>query len=139
MLTSLPLSERVEAFLSQERPIGQLLDTQQVMSLALAAVRFYHGYARLEEGYPGLPSRDPPCHEAEIWLDESVMLSDSEWAIIRPLFLAYVERETALMLEASRGLGVDVYGRTTSEIANDIALLEQDLPKKAFYCPVISL
>ena len=34
----------------------------------------------------------------------SLDLSDSEWALIRPLFLLYVERETALHLEDTRGL-----------------------------------
>lgn len=138
MLTRLTLAERVEAFIASERPIGQPLDDAQIMAQALAATRFYHGYAALE-GFPGEPITEPPCRETDFWLDESILLSDSEWAIIRPLFLLYVERETALMLEASRGLGVDVFGRSTSEIQGDITLYEGELAHKAFFCPIITL
>ncbi|KVN83499.1 hypothetical protein [Burkholderia ubonensis] len=60
-------------------------------------------------------------------------ITDGEWGIIRPLYLLYVERENARGLEASRGLGVDVYGRTVDQVEADIRQYEtQDLPRLAF-------
>jgi hypothetical protein len=68
-----------------------------------------------------------------------VTLTPSEWAIIQPLFNAYVDHENALRLEASRGLGLDVYGRSSSELASEIKQLEMDLPRKAFYQSIASV
>lgn len=66
-------------------------------------------------------------------LDSDTDITDSEWAIIKPLFLLYVERANALALEASRSLGVEVYGRLVDTIENDIQRYEQvDMPRLAF-------
>ena len=59
--------------------------------------------------------------------------------MIRPLFVLYVERETAVQLEASRALGVEVFGRTVSEIDGEITQYESMLPEKAFCQPVITV
>lgn len=128
------IGERVTRLVEAERPI-QLLPVTQVLELALAATRFYVGFADLgawqREAEAWLPV--PPAVEAGTCLDES------EWALIRPLLLLYVERETAFQLEASRGLGVEVFGRSTSEIAGEIAAYEAELPKRAFSQPFIFL
>lgn len=113
------LASRVLRFITEERPAGVILSVPEVTALAISATEFYAGYAEILS-IPGV-------------VDENTVLSLSEWAIIRPLFLLYVERETALQLEASRGLGVDVFGRTSSEVAADIALLEAKIPKDAFF------
>jgi hypothetical protein len=55
------------------------------------------------------------------------------------LFLLYVERETALQLEASRGLGLDVFGRSSGEVAGDIAQAEAEMPHRAFCKPIVSV
>lgn len=73
------------------------------------------------------------------WLDENTVVTQGEWGFIRPLFMLYVEREQSIQLEASRNLGVDVYGRSTSEIDQDIARAEGDIPERAFLQPVISV
>ena len=62
-----------------------------------------------------------------------IWLSHSEWAIIKPLFYLYIERENALHLEASRVLGVDVYGRSVSEVKGDIANYHDQMHLKAFH------
>ena len=59
--------------------------------------------------------------------------------LIRPLFLLYVERETALHLEDTRGLGADVFGRASAEVAGDITALEGDYPRRVFYRPVVTV
>jgi hypothetical protein len=73
------------------------------------------------------------------WVDGTTVISQSEWAVIRPLFLLYVEREQALYLESTRAFGSDVYGRSSSEIMSDIDRAELDLPGNAFVQPVISV
>jgi hypothetical protein len=72
-------------------------------------------------------------------IDSTVALTTSEWAIIQPLFNAYVDHENALRLEASRGLGLDVFGRSVSELAGAITQIEAELPRKAFYQAFISV
>lgn len=120
------LSQRLVEFW-QAHPIGIVLDADQVRALAVKAMRLYHGYSRLEL-----------CRiigeEIELEdLDPDFCLTESEWAIIRPLFELYVERENARFLESSRGQGLDVYGRGTSEIQGDITQYEMELPHKAFF------
>lgn len=72
-------------------------------------------------------------------LTEDTMVSPSDWAIIRPLFLLYCEREQALMLESSRVMGVDVFGRSSSEVLQDINTAEAELPQKAFIQPAFTI
>ncbi|QFY42764.1 hypothetical protein F6R98_10615 [Candidatus Methylospira mobilis] len=114
-------------FSKDERPIGIVIDPETVLRQALAATRMYAGYGVLECGNTG----------AEITADTD--LSDSEWAVIRPLFLLYVERECAIHQEASRAMGLETFGRMSSEISGDIALAEQNLPGQAFCYTVITV
>jgi hypothetical protein len=58
---------------------------------------------------------------------------------VRPLFILYVERENAVYLEASRSLGVDVYGRSASEIAQDIVQKETDVQRLMFCMPIVTV
>jgi hypothetical protein len=60
------------------------------------------------------------------------VITPSEWAIIMPLFEAYIDMESGLRLEASRGAGADVYGISVSEASQRISQIESDLPFKAF-------
>jgi hypothetical protein len=137
MSTVRPISERVQAFLDLERPTGVMLDPVSVTAQAIAAATFYRGFALLEEHWGRL--EDDPLAPPLMELDGNTLLTDSEWALIKPLFLLYVERETALMLEASRGLGVDVFGRATSEIAGDITAIEQEMAHRAFVYPAFTV
>jgi hypothetical protein len=64
-------------------------------------------------------------------------LTDGEWALIRPLYMLYIERANAVALEASRTLGVEMYGRTVSEIQQDIDREEKEnIPRLGFSCDV---
>lgn len=133
MLT-LPLRDHVGQFTENERPI-QLLQSDQVLQLGVAALRFYAGYARLEADYEHDEARMPQ----RLGYDGETCLSLSEWVIIKPLFFLYVEREEARQLEASRGMGIDVFGRSSSEIAGEITVLEADMGRKAFSYPIVSV
>lgn len=134
------LSDLIEGFLDPY-PAGIVLDKLTVEKLLKKAVRHYAGYAVLS----GLPPHDPEVDvhspvTAGSEIDEpDFQLNQSEYAIIRPLFEKYVERENAVHLEASRGMGLDVYGRTVTEIDQDITQLEADLSQKAFVEPFVTV
>lgn len=129
------LTEIVTAYLQEEaRPVGLMLDDAFVMRCLRKAVRFYCAYAKLTS--PDVADdgiHDPISASNEAAPDpQDFDLNPSEFGIIRPLFDLYVEHENAVMLEASRGMGADVFGRTVTEIQQDINLAEAELPKKAF-------
>lgn len=112
------LSGHIAAFSDNERPLGTVLTDSILLAMGVAAVSRYSGYAAL---------RSAPEE-----INGDTDLSMGEWVIIRPLFLLYVERENALYLEASRGMGLDPYGRTVGEITADITAYEGELPRLAF-------
>ncbi|HEY4529163.1 MAG TPA: hypothetical protein VIG97_02355 [Luteimonas sp.] len=120
------LTDLAELFAGSERPAGNLLSPEDILAQAVAATRMYAGYGKLST---------PPDGDIGAY----TVVSVSEWAVIRPLFLLYVERENALQLEASRGLGVDVFGRDSVSVAADIMQAEMELPVKAFCRPILTV
>ena len=124
------LADLAQTFATQERPAGNLLDEETVLAQAVAATRFYAGFAALRAHEGAMPAPD---------IDGDTAITTSEWALIRPLFLLYAERETALQLEASRGMGIDPFGRSASEIAAEITQAEADMPHRAFFQPIITV
>ena len=86
------LSERAQQFAGTERPAGNLLDIEQVTAQAVAATRMYAAYGKLRA--QDIVDNVPP-------IDADIAVTNSEWGVIRPLFMLYVERENALQLEAS--------------------------------------
>src|SRR5438094_50133 len=61
--------------------------------------------------YGGTPRACPPPADPgpPLPLTFEVDLTDGEWALIRPLYMLYIEKANAVALEASRTLGVEVY------------------------------
>lgn len=121
----------VDDFLMNERPDSIVLDPATVLSKAVAATKFYAGYANLEVN----DGVDPPLPA----IDANTVISYSEWALIKPLFMLYTELETSTQLEASRGLGVDVFGRSSSEVQQEINQYQMELPQKAFLQTIITV
>ncbi|GAB4059182.1 hypothetical protein [Uliginosibacterium sediminicola] len=119
------LSEHVTRFSEGERPVGILLDAPTVLAQAVAATRFYGAFAQLAD--PALT------------VTADIDVTDDEWAIIRPLFVLYVERESVLQAEGSRMMGIEAFGRSSGEVAADITALETDLPMRAFCQPIITV
>jgi hypothetical protein len=119
----------VTDFMTNQRPVGNLLDADIVTAQCLAATLYYAGYSDLAE-WRNLPVTDPITAYPDI--AETTVLNESEWAIIKPLFMLYLERENALYLESSRGMGVEQFGRTSSEVIGDINNYELEMPHKAF-------
>lgn len=124
------LTQLVAEFMASRLTGGLVLAEPDVTKALVKAVRFYAGYAEIKY-FVNAPTLSQ--------IDSNVTLTPSEWAIIQPLFNAYADHENALRLEASRGLGLDVYGRSSSELASEIKQLEMDLPRKAFYQAIASV
>lgn len=132
------ISDLINSYLDP-LPVGLVLDRTDVEKALKEAIRFYAGYATLS----GLPLAADGIHSdinATNGIDDPEFeLNHSEWSIIKPLFERYVEKTNQVALEATRGMGLDVYGRTVSEIQMDIATLEAEMPQKAFYEPFFSV
>lgn len=122
------LTSLVTRFVEKERGAANILPSESVTAQAVAAVSYYAGFAaltNLEEGAA---------------IDESVDITVSEWAEIRPLFVLYVERETALQMEATGILSAGGgYGRSSSEVGGEIAQIEADMPRRVFFHPVVTV
>jgi len=139
-------------------PYGLILDDSELEIQALVAVRQYMGWGSidsLENGKPEPLNMDPlfaldripgPQPRPFIAFPNQGKDSDpcaptietditfSEWAVIKPLFMLYVEKANAFALEASRVMGVEVFGRAVDTIENDIQRYEQiDMPRLAFF------
>ena len=125
------IADLAAEYAQEDRPTGIIIDDAQVVRQLIAAARLYAAYGALQHGTAPVPTFDDITEDTE--------LSLGEWGMIRPLFVLYVERETAVQLEASRALGVEVFGRTVSEIDGEITQYESMLPEKAFCQPVITV
>lgn len=131
------IADYVDRFVTDERPAGNLLDDAAILAQAIASANYYAGYADLET-HLAIPIADPAPIPPTPYpaIDDLTEISVSEWAIIRPLFLLYIEREQALQLEASRGMGIDPFGRSSSEVAGDITQYELEIQHRAWFQPV---
>lgn len=116
------LADWASDFQRNEPAAASIVDPPKVAALAVSAARYYAGYAALAS------APNPITDQTEV--------SESEWAVIGDLFRLMVERERALMLEATRGLGADPYGRSAAEVAQDITALKERIPLLAFHQPV---
>jgi hypothetical protein len=125
----------VTEFMASRYTGGLVLTDVEVTTAMVKAVRFFAGYASLAH----FANQPTPITPTVTQIDSTVALTTSEWAIIQPLFNAYVDHENAIRLEASRGLGLDVFGRSVSEMAGEIKQLEADLPRKAFYQAIVNV
>lgn len=126
------LSEIITGFM-ENLPAGMVLGESDITRCLKKSVRLYAGYATIRS----VVIAEGDIHTLvdasdSISADQDFDLNQSEYAIIRPLFELYVESQNATHLEASRGLGVDVYGRTVSEIGQEILQKEMDFPKLCF-------
>lgn len=119
---------------------GLVVGDDDVSRMGVNALRFYAGWGDIRSLSPvfdadGNPSVLKPTLADSI--DEFTELTDGEWAIVKPLLCLYVERENARALEASRGNGVEVFGRAVSEVEQDIRAYETELlPRLAFSCQI---
>lgn len=122
------LASLVARFVDSERGAANILPPESVTAQAVAAVSFYAGFAELTYLADGEE------------IDESLEITLSEWAEIRPLFVLYVERENALHMEATGILSAGGgFGRSSSEVGGEIAQMEADFPRRVFYHPIVTI
>ena len=127
------ISEIVASYMANN--VGSMLDEPTVGKLLMLAIRMYAGHATISD----MPPLCGVVHSAVSPDDDNFALNDfdlnlSELSIIRPLFDLYCEHGNAIMLEASRSMGIDAYGRSSSEVSGDVKEYEMALPRMAFYC-----
>lgn len=116
-----------ELALSVNWAFGLVLDEPDILKQACNAARQFLAWGDIAS----IATGDPAAGLDDI--DEHCDLTPSEWGVIKPLLALYIERENARALEASRGQGVDVFGRSVSEIDQSISQYEAvDLPRLAF-------
>lgn len=133
------LSEIVAGFV-ENQPAGLVVGEPGIRRSLKKAVRFYCGFAAISSAVLAEGEIHTPVDASDsIEGAQDFDLSPSEYALIRPLFELYVELENATHLEASRGLGVDVYGRPVSEVSAEITQRESEFPRQAFFEPVFSV
>mgnify|MGYP003409789645 CR=1 FL=1 len=132
------ISQLVDQYVA-ELPIGCVLTEEQITRHLRDAVRQYCGYARLTsaQSTDGVHSDIDATATAEG--AQNLDLTPSELAIIRPLWLLYIEHENAMALEASRSQGAELYGRSTPEVKQPILEYERSLPQLTFTYEVRSI
>lgn len=152
----LSLSALVQEYYSLSAPIGLVLSLEQCQQLGVDALRYYAGYGQLQIIQPPREDDDTTAPNAPVrhgdigkvgeittkqhaQVGSNAEVTVGEWEIIRPLFALYVERENAKALEATRGLGLDVFGRTVSEVASDIVPAEAEVQTRAFSQPILTV
>jgi hypothetical protein len=132
------ISQLVDQYVA-ELPIGCVLTEEQITRHLRDAVRQYCGYARLTS------AQSLDTVHSDLYTTDTVPsavdvdLTHSELAIIRPLWLLYIEKENAMALEASRSQGADPYGRNTAEVTQSILEYEGSLPRLTFVYEVRSI
>ena len=122
------LSDLAGEFGTLREASGLFLDPDKLTACAIDAARFVHGYGALED-----------LTAVGLGITGDTEINEGEWTLIAPLFRLYVERETAIAVEASRVMGVEAVGRSSSEVSGEIQVLEQDMQMRAFYEPIESL
>lgn len=134
------IKAKVDRYLTQEAPDTNLLPPEQVLALALAAVRKYSAYGELavqrllrEEWEQALQRDASAPRPAPAPINGELIVTPSEWGVITDLWHLYMERDQARQMEASRGLGVEAFGRASSEIESDIRIEHEALPQRAFW------
>lgn len=126
------IKELAESFITHERPVGVILDFPAIEAQLVCAARYYAAHASID-------SLQNNGVDAGVWVDSATALNQCEWGLIRPLFYLYIERENAILLEASGTVGVQSYGRQSSEVSQEITQYESTLPQLSFQQPMITV
>lgn len=154
------LAELVEEYMARRAPGWVVLDEPEALLCGVEAMRYCAAYMAIASlsrhdllpgalapgaTAPAPPDVDPlslpsvPVKDLGL-LVGATALTVGEWAMIRPLFVLYLERENAQRLEASRAMGLEVFGRSVGEIAQDITMMESEtIPAKTFSHALIEI
>lgn len=139
---------------AEARAVGLMLTDPELTHCAMRAVRALAAHSRiaslsqtdLQPAAGGTPA-DPEPEVTEAYpvkdlaqLTPDTELSVGEWVLASPLFYLYVELLNSTRLEASRAGGIDAFGRSSSEIQQDINVMENEtLPQKAYSAVIVTI
>lgn len=113
-----------------------LTDTDAAEKFIIEATQEYRTWGRLQNEAVEFDEKQTASVELLEDIDGDTDLNPSEWGVVKHLAELFLERESALIQEASRVAGHEVYGRTVSEITQDIQNYRTEyLPKRAFSFP----
>ena len=115
--------------------VSDMLTFDEVNEQAIRACKFASAFVDIE----GLSDTDGNPVVTDGVIDIDTPLTRFEWALISPLFSLYCQRKVALMLEASRPLQVDVFGRSVGEIDGEIRQLEDDYSRRTYMEQCVSV
>jgi hypothetical protein len=123
-------------YIAKRETGGLFLEQSEVLQCFIDAARKYAAYGYLKSLSVGwYDTGDATLAQ----ISGTTQVTTSEWGVIHRLAELYVERESAMRLEATRGLGADTYARTVSEVTQDITQFETELPRLAFLEPIVSV
>lgn len=101
-----------------------LLDEGGVSKCFIEAVKEYQAWGALsceeQRGFYDNAGNFVGTERTAVEVDESTEITVSEWGIIKVLAHLFCERENALIQESSRVASHEPYGRSSSEVEQDI-------------------
>lgn len=119
--------------------VTELIDVNQAEKFVIDAAREYQAWGFLKADNADFDDLNEWCYQPTE-IDRETDLTLSEWGVISPLAKLFAERENALIQESSRVVSHEVYGRSSSEINQEIHNYRNEyLRKWAFTMPIVSV
>lgn len=109
--------------------VTELIDVTQAEKFIIEATREYQSWGFLGVENANFDDVHDWVFQAAV-IDHDTDLTVSEWGVIAPLAKLFAEREAALIQESSRLASHEPYGRSSSEIQQDIANYRNECLRK---------
>ncbi|UOO89176.1 hypothetical protein LVJ82_17295 [Vitreoscilla massiliensis] len=122
--------------------VMNFLDESKLTALFIEAAAEVYGWGDLNNHNRHYQADSNGCMELvaeSIAITADFKLDESDCAIILPFAHLKAEKETALLLEASKNHGLEQHGRQSAEIELEISNYREMLHKKTFYVEPITI
>lgn len=123
------LSDLSTEYLALRGASGLMLLDAEVLDCAVRAARQYAAYGDITSAVDGDATSVTPTTDLTI----------GEWALVRPLFELYAERENAMRISTASAGGIESFGRTVAEIEGDISAYLSALPERCYDAEIITV
>jgi hypothetical protein len=123
------LSDLSTEYLALREASGLMLLDAEVLDCAVRAARQYAAYGDITSAVDGDATSVEPTTDLTI----------GEWALVRPLFELYAERENAMRISTASAGGIESFGRTVAEIEGDISAYLSALPERCYDAEIITV
>lgn len=116
-----------------------LIDTETAIKFIIDSALEYQAWGTLTSDHQAI--NDDGLLEKETQeITRNTLLTTSEWGVIKVLAGLFAERENALMQESSRVASHEPYGRSSSEVEQDILNFRNEhLKIQAFQMPIMTV